>query len=395
MFDDIKKAVSDIRLGKVVIVVDDEDRENEGDFVVAASAITAEKVNFMAKEGRGLICMPIAKKYAERLNLLPMVSDNTESTGCNFTVSVDYKKGTTTGISASDRAKTVKAILSKGSNPKDFRRPGHIFPIVAQDGGVLKRAGHTEAVCDLTAMAGLPAAGVICEIARDDGEMARLPDLKKIAKKHGLKIINIKDLIEYRRSREKFIEKVAETTLPTPHGKFDMFVYRNLLDGYEHVALKKAYKGVPLVRVHSECITGDLFKSGRCDCGVQLELAMERIGKKGGVLVYMRQEGRGIGLVNKLHAYNLQDKGLDTVEANEKLGFPNDLRDYGIGAQILSDLGLKKIKLLTNNPTKVVGLEGHGLEIVERVPIEVSPSSGNRKYLKTKKNKMGHILNKV
>ena len=377
----------------MVIVVDDEDRENEGDLIFAAEKVSAEKINFMMREGRGLICVPISKEIAEKLDLRPMVEDNEEATKCNFTVSVDARRGTTTGISASDRTKTIKTIVSPKSKPKDLVRPGHIFPIIAQEGGVLVRAGHTEASCDLARLAGLKPAGVLCEITKEDGEMARLPYLKKFAKKHGLTIISIKDLIAYRTQNEKLIKKVVETDLETEHGKMRMIVYKNLIDEKEHIALVKG-KG-NFVRVHSECLTGDLLGSLHCDCGSQLDESLKIISKKGGVLLYMRQEGRGIGLINKLKAYNLQKKGLDTVQANEILGFNADLRDYGIGAQILADLGLKEIKLLTNNPKKIIGLEGHGLKITERIRIESKPTKRNHKYLKTKKTKLGHILKNV
>ncbi len=389
----VKKAIADIRSGKMVIVVDDEDRENEGDLIFAAEKVSAEKINFMMREGRGLICVPISKEIAEKLDLRPMVEDNEEATKCNFTVSVDARRGTTTGISASDRTKTIKTIVSPKSKPKDLVRPGHIFPIIAQEGGVLVRAGHTEASCDLARLAGLKPAGVLCEITKEDGEMARLPYLKKFAKKHGLTIISIKDLIAYRTQNEKLIKKVVETDLETEHGKMRMIVYKNLIDEKEHIALVKG-KG-NFVRVHSECLTGDLLGSLHCDCGSQLDESLKIISKKGGVLLYMRQEGRGIGLINKLKAYNLQKKGLDTVQANEILGFNADLRDYGIGAQILADLGLKEIKLLTNNPKKIIGLEGHGLKITERIRIESKPTKRNHKYLKTKKTKLGHILKNV
>ena len=392
----IQKAIADIKSGKMVIVVDDEDRENEGDLIFAAEKVTAEKINFMMREGRGLICVPVSEEIANRLDLSPMVQKNEESTKCNFTVSVDAKKGTTTGISASDRARTISTIVNSKSQPKDLARPGHIFPLIAQEGGVLVRAGHTETACDLANLAGLKSAGVLCEITKEDGEMARLPYLQKFAKRHKLTIISIKDLISYRRRNEKSIERLVETQLETEYGKMKMIVFKSLTDGKEHIALIKGkISKNMLVRVHSECMTGDLFHSQHCDCGKQLSASLKIINKKGGVLLYMRQEGRGIGLVNKLKAYNLQNNGMDTVEANEALGFNADLREYGVGAQILADLGLKEISLLTNNPKKIVGLEGHGLKITKRVKIEMKPTAKNQKYLRTKKTKLGHLLDNV
>ena len=398
-FNNIEKAISDLKDGKMIIVIDDEDRENEGDLMMAADKVSKESINFMAKEGRGLICTPLTEDIARRLQFNPMVENNKEAHKCNFTVTVDYNKDTTTGISASDRTKTILAIVSEKSDPDDFSKPGHVFPLIARDGGVLVRAGHTEAAVDLMKLSDLSPVGVICEISRDDGEMARGDELKNFAKKHDLEIITIKDLIEYRRTREKLVEKSAETSLPTSYGDFRMVVYKSSVDEKEHIALVNGDvdgKKDVLVRVHSECITGDLFESLRCDCGTQLEVALEKISKaKRGVLLYMRQEGRGIGLVNKLKCYNLQDEGLDTVDANEELGFDGDLRDYGIGAQILYDLGVTSFDLMTNNPAKVGGLEGHGLKITKRIPIEIKPTDRNRDYLKTKKQKMGHILKNV
>ncbi len=398
-FNTIEESLAAIKAGEMIIVLDDEDRENEGDLVMAADKATSHSVNFMAKEGRGLVCVPVSAEIADRLGFHDMVSTNKEANSCNFTVSVDYKNGTTTGISASDRAKSVGAIIDPSSKPEDFLRPGHIFPLRAKDGGVLVRAGHTEAAVDLAKLAGFTSAGLICEISKDDGEMMRLDDLFEFAKKHSLAIINIKDLIAYRHKIESLIEFEAETVLPTKFGEFLMKVYKSSVDGAEHIALIKGEidSGPVLVRVQCECITGEVFASEKCDCRPQLDKAMEMIENEGsGVILYMRQEGRGIGLVNKVKAYELQrTKGLDTVDSNIELGFAPDLRDYGIGAQILSDLGIKDIRLMTNNPTKVVGLEGYDLNIVERVPLEILPGERSRGYLETKKTKMGHILKNV
>jgi len=398
-FATVEEAVSAIREGRMVIVVDDEDRENEGDLVMAAEHATPQAVNFMAKEARGLICVPMSREWARRLDLQPMVDPPRDHHETAFTVSVDAKSGITTGISAYDRARTIRLLASPDCGPEDFLRPGHVFPLIARDGGVLKRAGHTEAAVDLMRLAGLHPVGVICEIMNEDGTMARLPDLEKFAARHGLPILTIADLIAYRKRRERLVERVAEADLPTRWGHFRIISYRDLLSDKEHVALVKgdvAGEAPVLVRVHSECLTGDALGSLRCDCGDQLHRAMEMIEEEGkGVLLYMRQEGRGIGLANKVCAYRLQDEGLDTVEANLRLGYPPDLRDYGIGAQILVDLGVRKLRLLTNNPKKVAGLSGYGLEIVEQVPIEVEPNPYNLRYLKAKKEKLGHKLNKV
>jgi len=395
-FNTIKEAIQDIRDGKFVIVVDDADRENEGDLVIAAEKITDEKVNFMIKYARGLVCMPIVEERLQELNIEQMVDVNTDKYGTAFAVSIDYKD-TTTGISAVERALTIKKVLDPRVNGDDFKRPGHIFPLKGQKGGVLKRAGHTEAAIDLARLAGLYPAGVICEIIDDDGTMARTPQLMKFAKKHGIKIITIADLIAYRRRNEVLITRVAETSLPTDYGDFKIVGYLNNINGEHHVALVKGKidgNEPTLVRVHSECLTGDVFHSQRCDCGDQLSEAMRRIEEKGkGIVLYMRQEGRGIGLIDKLKAYELQEKGMDTVEANLALGYPDDLRDYGIGAQILADLGVRKIELMTNNPKKIHGLSGYGLEVVRRIPIEITPNEKDYFYLKTKKNKMGHMLN--
>ena len=395
-FDSIEDAIKSFRNGEIVVVVDDEDRENEGDFIMAASMVTPDKINFMAKYGRGLICVPMTHERLEQLDLHPMVSENTAHLGTAFTVSVDAKKNTTTGISAFDRAETIRAMIDPSTSPSDLARPGHIFPLKAQPGGVLRRAGHTEAVIDLSRMAGLYSAGILCEIMDEDGTMARLPRLMEIARQYKLKFITIKDLIFYRYHKERLISLITTTELPTRFGDFKLYLYESKINANHHLAVVKGdIKSTEpaIVRVHSQCLTGDLLHSKRCDCGEQLEIALERIGQsQSGVLLYMRQEGRGIGLANKLKAYHLQDQGKDTVEANEALGFKADLRDYGVGAQILRDLGIKKIVLLTNNPRKVIGLQGYGLEIVDRIPIEIEPNESNAKYLKTKRDKLGHMI---
>lgn len=396
MFNTIEEALEEIKKGNFVVVVDDEDRENEGDLVIAAEKIAPEAINFMAKYGRGLICLPLTEERLKELKISDMISNNQETMRTAFTVSIDAKEGITTGISAYDRALTIKKTIDKNTRPEDIVSPGHIFPLRAKPGGVLVRAGHTEAVMDLARLAGLYPAGVICEIMNDDGTMARVPQLLEFTEKFNLKIITIESLIKYRRKTEKLIKKIAETFLPTQYGEFKLLAYESLIDNKQHLALVKgevAGKDGVLVRVHSQCLTGDIFKSKRCDCGGQLEKALEIISQSGeGVLLYMCQEGRGIGLMNKLKSYELQDKGKDTVEANEALGFPPDLREYGTGAQILSDLGLRNIRLLTNNPRKVVGIEGFGLKVVERIPIEISPNEDNLEYLRTKKRKLGHLL---
>jgi 3,4-dihydroxy 2-butanone 4-phosphate synthase / GTP cyclohydrolase II len=394
-FNTIEEAIEDIRVGKIVVVVDDEDRENEGDLLMAAEKVTPEAINFMAKYGRGLICMPIVGERLKELDIYPMVSRNTDSHQTAFTVSIDAAE-TTTGISAHERSDTIAKVLGKDTKPEDFKRPGHVFPLEAKDGGVLKRAGHTEAAVDLARMAGLYPAGVICEIMNEDGTMARVPDLMDYVKEHDLKIITIADLIAYRREKEVYIKRVTKADMPTKYGDFEIVGYENILNGEHHVALVKGdvSNGEPvLIRVHSECLTGDAFGSLRCDCGEQFASAMKSIEEEGrGILLYMRQEGRGIGLINKLKAYELQDKGMDTVEANLALGFPEDMRDYGIGAQILVDLGVEKVKLMTNNPKKIAGLTGYGIEIVDRVAIQMNHNERNEHYLRTKQEKMGHIL---
>jgi 3,4-dihydroxy 2-butanone 4-phosphate synthase/GTP cyclohydrolase II len=395
-FATIEEAIADIRAGKFVIVVDDEDRENEGDLVVAAEKVTPEHINFMAKEARGLICVPIIGRRLDELRIPLMVQDNTAPHRTAFTVSVDYKAGTTTGISAYDRAATVRALIDPAARPEDFARPGHIFPLRYQEGGVLVRAGHTEAAVDLARLAGLYPAAVICEVINEDGTMARLPHLEAFAQKHGLKIITIADLIAYRHRHERLVQRGATARLPTRWGEFTVYAYRSVVDPNEHLALVKGVLSPEepvLVRMHSQCLTGDIFGSLRCDCSWQLQRSLEMISREGkGVLVYLRQEGRGIGLHNKIRAYALQDQGLDTVEANQRLGFPPDLRHYGVGAQILVDLGVRKIRLLTNNPRKVVGLHGYGLEIVERLPIVAPTTPENSKYLEAKRVKLGHLL---
>ena len=398
-FNTIEEAIEDIKQGKMVILCDDEDRENEGDLTMAAEKVTPEAINFMAKLGRGLICLPLTIERCEELQLQPMVSENTSAFNTAFTVSIESKKNVTTGISASDRATTILTAINPNTKPTDLAKPGHVFPLKSAKGGVLVRTGQTEGAVDLARLAGLYPAGVICEIMNDDGTMSRVPELMEFSKKHNLKIITIKDLIQYRLRNESLVKREAQTILPTDFGDFTAIAYRSIIDNHTHIALVKGKVDdgcEVLVRVHSMCLTGDVFGSRRCDCGEQLHHAMELIEKEGkGVILYLYQEGRGIGLLNKLKAYELQDKGMDTVEANEHLGFKPDLREYGIGAQILVDLGLKKIRIITNNPRKIIGIHGYGLEVVERVPTEVAPRESNLKYLKTKKKKLGHVFDKI
>ena len=395
-FDSIELAIEDIRNGKCIIVVDNEDRENEGDLVAASELCTPDLINFMATEGRGLICVSIENKRAKELKLEPMERKNSSLHETNFTISVDANKNTTTGISAFDRSETVRALIDESTSSTDLARPGHIFPIVGKEGGVMRRAGHTEASIDLSSLAGLKPSGVICEIMADDGTMARGELLENFANKHSLKIISIEDLIRYRRKNEKLVEKIEAIELPTEYGNFTLHLYEDKFDNDSHLALTMgdySKEDSVLVRVHSECLTGDVFQSQRCDCGDQLEMAMHQISEnKSGIILYLRQEGRGIGLKHKIKAYKLQEEGMDTVEANNELGFSADLRDYGVGAQILKDLDAIKLTIMTNNPKKLIGLEGHGLTIVDRKPIKIPPKKMNKKYLETKKNKLGHIL---
>lgn len=395
-FNTIEQAIEDIKLGKMIIVVDDESRENEGDLLMSADKVTPESINFMATHGRGLICMPVEKSRLDKLKLRQMVDENTDAHGTAFTVSIDAYD-TTTGISAFERSHTILKVLDESSDEMSFRKPGHIFPLEAREGGVLKRAGHTEAAVDFSKLSGHSAAGVICEIMSEDGTMARVPELMEYAKKHDLKIVTIADLIAYRNKEDNLVERVSTCTLPTKYGEFSMIGFKDSLNDKEHIALVMgdiSEDEPTLVRVHSECLTGDVFHSLRCDCGEQLDQAMKNISQnKSGVIVYMKQEGRGIGLMNKIKAYDLQDQGMDTVEANLALGFPEDMREYGIGAQILVSLGVKRIELMTNNPKKLLGLSGYDLEIVKRVPIQMNHNEKNEQYLKTKKEKLGHMLN--
>jgi len=393
-FHTIEEAIEEIRNGRIIIVCDDEDRENEGDFVMAAEMVTPEAVNLMATHGKGLICAPITRQRAFELNLDRMVIDNTDAMGTAFTISIDSRDGTSTGISASDRSRTIRDLIKLETRPADFRRPGHIFPLIAVDGGVLRRAGHTEAAVDLARMAGLEPAGVICEIMNEDGSMARVNDLWEVADRFNMKFVTIKDLIAYRMAHESLINEIIRVEMPTLYGNFTLVAFEERLSGANHIALTKGEwtdDEPVLVRVHSSCLTGDIFGSKRCDCGDQLHRALYQVEQEGrGAVLYMNQEGRGIGLMNKLRAYKLQEEGLDTVEANEALGFKPDHRDYGVGAQMLRHLGIRKLRLMTNNPTKRVGLEGYGLEIVERVPMAVLPIPENERYLRTKKDRMGH-----
>ncbi len=397
-FSPIEEVIEDIKAGRMVIVCDDEDRENEGDLTMAAELVTPEDINFMAIHGRGLICLPMAEEVLDRLEIPQMITHNSSRMGTAFTVSIEAKDGISTGISAADRAHTCRVAVDDATGPEDLVMPGHVFPLRARPGGVLQRAGQTEAAVDLSRLAGLKPAGVICEIMKEDGTMARVPDLEKFAQDHGVKMVTVAQIIEYRRTYETLVKCAVETRLPTPFGEFRLKAYENEIDDLTHLALimgEPENKDEVLVRVHSACLTGDALHSLRCDCGAQLEAAMRAVAKEGeGVIAYMQQEGRGIGLMNKMKAYHLQDEGLDTVEANQKLGLAPDLRNYGIGAQILKELGLRKIRFMTNNLTKVVGLQGFGLEIVERVPIEIEPNGHNKRYLRTKREKLNHVFEK-
>lgn len=397
-FSPMEEVIEDIKAGKMVIVCDDEDRENEGDLTMAAELVTPEDINFMAVHGRGLICLPMAEELLDRLEIPQMTTHNSSRMGTAFTVSIEAKDGVSTGISAADRAHTCRVAVDEATGPEDLVMPGHVFPLRARPGGVLQRAGQTEAAVDLSRLAGLKPAGVICEIMKEDGTMARVPDLEKFSEEHGVKMVTVAQIIEYRRTYETLVKCAVETKLPTPFGEFRLKAYENEIDDLTHLAIimgEPEGKDDVLVRVHSACLTGDALHSLRCDCGAQLEAAMKAVAKEGeGVIVYMQQEGRGIGLLNKMKAYHLQDEGLDTVEANQKLGLAPDLRDYGIGAQILKELGLRRIRFMTNNLTKVVGLQGFGLEIVERVPIEITPNGHNERYLNTKREKLNHVFEK-